>query len=128
MLTHCLYFPGYEWKHFEIPLFSRTLPGDLGKKVHACSLRFSAVKCKTALDQSARENSPCYCKICFRDLCTIQPRLAIFSHWVCLFQHLLVHVFVFCSLLKFPNFTYFACSSAIAISFSCPIPSNLNEN
>ena len=33
-----------------------------------------------------------------------------------------------CSLLKFPNSTYLACSSAIAISFSCPIPSNLNEN
>ena len=29
---------------FEIPLFFETRPGDLGKKVHACSLRFSALK------------------------------------------------------------------------------------
>ena len=28
----------------EIPPFFQTLPGDLGKKVHACSLRFSALK------------------------------------------------------------------------------------
>ena len=30
---------------FEIPPFFQTWPGDLGKKVHACSLRFSALKC-----------------------------------------------------------------------------------
>ena len=33
-------------KIFEIPPFLQTRPGDLGKKVHACSLRFSALKCK----------------------------------------------------------------------------------
>ena len=31
-------------KRFEIPPFFQTRPGDLGKKVHACSLRFSALK------------------------------------------------------------------------------------
>ena len=32
-------------KIFEIPPFFQTRPGDLGKKVHTCSLRFSALKC-----------------------------------------------------------------------------------
>ena len=40
-------------KIFEIPLFFQTRPGDLGKKVHACSLRFSALKSK-ALQEKAR--------------------------------------------------------------------------
>ena len=31
-------------KIFEIPPFFQAQPGDLGKKVHACSLRFSALK------------------------------------------------------------------------------------
>ena len=31
-------------KIFEIPPFFQTRPGDLGKKIHACSLRFSALK------------------------------------------------------------------------------------
>ena len=31
-------------KIFEIPPFFQTRPGDLGKKVHACSIRFSALK------------------------------------------------------------------------------------
>ena len=31
-------------KIFEIPPFFQARPGDLGKKVHACSLRFSAPK------------------------------------------------------------------------------------
>ena len=31
-------------KIFEIPPFFQTRPGDLGKKAHACSLRFSALK------------------------------------------------------------------------------------
>ena len=31
-------------KIFEIPPFFQTRPGDRGKKVHACSLRFSALK------------------------------------------------------------------------------------
>ena len=30
-------------KIFEIPPFFQTRPGDLGEKVHACSLRFSAL-------------------------------------------------------------------------------------
>ena len=34
-------------KSFEIPPFFQTRPGDLGKKVHACSLRFSALKPET---------------------------------------------------------------------------------
>ena len=34
-------------KIFEIPPFFQTRPGDLGKKFHACSLRFSALKCQT---------------------------------------------------------------------------------
>ena len=34
-------------KIFEIPPFFQTRPGDLGKKVHACSLRFSALKAQT---------------------------------------------------------------------------------
>ena len=36
-------------KSFEIPPFFQTRPGDLGKKVHACSLRFSALKSATIL-------------------------------------------------------------------------------
>ena len=31
-------------KILEIPPFFQTRPGDLGEKVHACSLRFSALK------------------------------------------------------------------------------------
>ena len=31
-------------KIFENPPFFQTRPGDLGRKVHACSLRFSALK------------------------------------------------------------------------------------
>ena len=53
--TNCLSFPGYEWKHFiirqkifEIPPFFQTRPEDLGKNVHACSLRFSALKAGAA--------------------------------------------------------------------------------
>ena len=34
-------------KIFEIPPFFQTRPGDLGKKVHACSIRFSALKLRT---------------------------------------------------------------------------------
>ena len=36
-------------KLFEIPPFFQTLPGDLGKKVRACSLRFSALNRRTYL-------------------------------------------------------------------------------
>ena len=39
-------------KIFEIPPFFQTRPGDLGKKVHACSLRFSALKIKVSIRQS----------------------------------------------------------------------------
>ena len=53
--TNCLSFPGYEWtqfiirqKIFEIPPFFQTRPEDLGKNVHACSLRFSALKAGAA--------------------------------------------------------------------------------
>ena len=35
-------------KIFEIPPFFQTRPGDLGKKVHACSLRFSALNSRCA--------------------------------------------------------------------------------
>ena len=34
-------------KIFEVPPFFQTRPGDLDKKVHACSLRFSALKSRT---------------------------------------------------------------------------------
>ena len=34
-------------KIFEIPPFFQTRPGDLGQKVHACSLRFSALNSHT---------------------------------------------------------------------------------
>ena len=37
-------------KIFEIPPFFQTRPGDLGKKVHACSLRFSALNPGARLD------------------------------------------------------------------------------
>ena len=36
-------------KSFEIPPFFQTWPGDLGKKVHACSLHFSALKACTGI-------------------------------------------------------------------------------
>ena len=38
-------------KIFEIPPFFQTRPGDLGKQVHACSLRFSALKLSSILDR-----------------------------------------------------------------------------
>ena len=49
--TNCLFFPGYKWKRyfirqkniFIIPKLFQTRPGDLGKKVHACTLRFSTL-------------------------------------------------------------------------------------
>ena len=41
-------------KIFEIPPFFQTRPGDLGKKVHACSLRFSALKISLAMGLRAR--------------------------------------------------------------------------
>ena len=40
-------------KIFEIPPFFQTRPGDLGKKVHACSLRFSALKRSSHLKRPA---------------------------------------------------------------------------
>ena len=36
-------------KIFEIPPFFEARPGDLGKKVHACLLRFSALKYATRI-------------------------------------------------------------------------------
>ena len=42
-------------KIFEIPPFFQTRPGDLGKKVHACSLRFYALNLNPALNNSAQE-------------------------------------------------------------------------
>ena len=39
-------------KIFENPPFFQTRPGDLGKKVHACSLRFSALKVESCNIQS----------------------------------------------------------------------------
>ena len=51
-------------KIFEIPPFSQTRPGDLGKKVHAYSVRFSALKVPMrsllsaqSLGESGRQNS-----------------------------------------------------------------------
>ena len=43
-------------KIFEIPPFFQTRPGDLSEKVHACSLRFSALKPQTNV----------YCLISYR--------------------------------------------------------------
>ena len=43
-------------KIFEIPPFFQTRPGDLGKKVYACSLRFSALK----IDPSFEKPGPGY--------------------------------------------------------------------
>ena len=39
-------------KIFEIPPFFQTRPGDLGKKVHACSLRFSALNRRVDVDDT----------------------------------------------------------------------------
>ena len=44
-------------KIFEIPPFSQTRPGDLGKKVHACSLCFSALKRTTCSIQPRSQSS-----------------------------------------------------------------------
>ena len=44
-------------KIFEIPPFFQTRPGDLGKKVHACSLRFSALKCHVLWSAYERNGS-----------------------------------------------------------------------
>ena len=38
---------------FEIPPFFQTRPGDLGEKVHACSLRFSALNVNAAISTRA---------------------------------------------------------------------------
>ena len=38
-------------KIFEIPPFFQAGPGDLGKKVHVCSLRFSALKLLTTISE-----------------------------------------------------------------------------
>ena len=40
-------------KIFEIPPFFQIRPGDLGKKVHTFSLRFSALKQKPCIDSGA---------------------------------------------------------------------------
>ena len=40
-------------KIFEIPPFFQTRPGDLGEKVHACSLRFSALNVNAAISTRA---------------------------------------------------------------------------
>ena len=45
-------------KIFEIPPFFQTRPGDLGKKVYACSLRFSALKCFNLVPRAFKERSP----------------------------------------------------------------------
>ena len=42
-------------KIFEIPPFFQTRPGDLGKQVHACSLRFSALKMGSGTREETRE-------------------------------------------------------------------------
>ena len=38
-------------KIFEIAPFFQTRPGDLGEKVHACSLRFSALNVQNGLQE-----------------------------------------------------------------------------
>ena len=45
-------------KIFEIPPFFQTRPGDLGKKVHACSLRFSALKVLIGLRTTGPSSLP----------------------------------------------------------------------
>ena len=42
-------------KIFEIPPFFQTRPGDLGKKVHACSIRFSTLKVQSTVPLEPRE-------------------------------------------------------------------------
>ena len=42
-------------KIFEIPPFFQTRPGELGEKVHACSLRFSALNPRGLLRMMAGE-------------------------------------------------------------------------
>ena len=44
-------------KIFEIPPFFQTRPGDLGKKVHACSLRFSALNVLSVQRSLLRDQS-----------------------------------------------------------------------
>ena len=45
-------------KIFEIPPFFQTRPRDLGKKVHACSLRFSALKFRMAMTEARGARFP----------------------------------------------------------------------
>ena len=47
-------------KMFEIPPFFQTRPGDLDKKVHACSIRFSALKWRVALRWSLATLQPAH--------------------------------------------------------------------
>ena len=84
------------------------------------SFSWSVLYPNIALGQSVREKSLRSCKICF--ITALEPGTdysVVFKSLRCLFQRLLV-----CSLLKFSNFTYFACSSAIAISFSPTVMSS----
>ena len=70
---NCLYFSGFEWKHFiifrqkifEIPPFFQTRPMDLGKKVHACSSRFSALKFDVCLVEKQLKKAQQRQKDCF---------------------------------------------------------------
>ena len=41
-------------KSFEIPPFFQTRPGDLGKKFHACTLRFSALNARGVMTPFSR--------------------------------------------------------------------------
>ena len=52
-------------KIFEIPPFFQTRPGDLGEKVHACSLRFSALNVRP---RRPRRNPPQICSLAQKGL------------------------------------------------------------
>ena len=51
-------------KIFEIPPFFQTRPGDLGKKVHACSLRFSALNKQNGLLAQCAQSVGLYTDLC----------------------------------------------------------------
>ena len=72
-------------KIFEIPPFFQTRPGDLGKKVHACSLRFSAIIRQKREEQRHLPISA----TTFYSLSKIY--VAILTHWSFL---LLLHTFI----------------------------------
>ena len=76
-------------KIFEIPPFFQTWPGDLGKKVHACSLCFSALKPQFGL--KIREGRAPWAPFLDLPLNTYNPHCKSFRLEICDISRLFTH-------------------------------------